>query len=167
MTDFLSRDSETPRHGEQVITASACIHRVCDGVEKIFMPRRAHTKKFLPGVYELPGGHIDFSEDIVVGLKREIMEEFGMRIRVGDPFAVFTYMNEVKGSHSIEVDYFAEFEDPIENIRVNLEDHESFVWIAEDEIKGVVSEGRSGDDPEIRALRRAFALLNGGRLSFS
>lgn len=42
------------------------------------MPKRADTKKFLPSVYELPGVHIDFGEEPVSGLKREIYEEFGM-----------------------------------------------------------------------------------------
>jgi ADP-ribose pyrophosphatase YjhB (NUDIX family) len=70
----ISHDSETLAVGQQVITACAFIHQQFDGVEKVFLPRRALTKKFLPGVFELPGGHIDFGEDIVVGLKREIME---------------------------------------------------------------------------------------------
>ena len=34
---------------------------------KILLPKRASTKKFLPNVYELPGGHIDFGEDIADG----------------------------------------------------------------------------------------------------
>ncbi len=67
-----AHDSETPAQGQQVITACAAIHHSFDGVVKIFVPKRAETKKFLPGVYELPGGHIDFGENIVEGLKREI-----------------------------------------------------------------------------------------------
>ena len=70
----ISHDSETPAVNQQVITACAFIHHNFDGVEKLFWPKRADTKKFLPGVYELPGGHIDFGEDIVEGLRREIKE---------------------------------------------------------------------------------------------
>ena len=114
-------DSEVPAVGKQVIVACAFIHHNFDGVEKIFMPRRAATKKFMPSVFELPGGHVDFGEDIVAGLKREIREEFGKTITVGDPFAVFTYHNSVKGSHSIEVVYFAQF-DEISNIQLNPKD---------------------------------------------
>ena len=60
----ISHDSETPAHGQQVISACAFIHHNFDGVEKVFLPKRANTKKFLPGIYELPGGHLDFGEDI-------------------------------------------------------------------------------------------------------
>jgi len=70
-------DSEVPAVGKQVIVACAFIHHNFDGVEKIFMPKRAATKKFMPSVFELPGGHVDFGEDIVAGLKREIREKFG------------------------------------------------------------------------------------------
>jgi ADP-ribose pyrophosphatase len=157
----ISHDSETAAHGQQVITGCALIHNDFDGVTKIFLPKRAATKKFLPGVFEIPGGHIDFGEDIVEGLKREIMEEFGMRINVGDVFAAFTYTNEVKGSHSAEIVYFATFADPIENIQLHPEDHSEYKWISEDEIDQVYNSQKGADDAEMIVVRKAFALLRG------
>ncbi|MDZ4284552.1 MAG: NUDIX hydrolase [Patescibacteria group bacterium] len=163
MPEGISHDSETPAQGQQVITACAFIHYSFGGVEKVFLPKRAHTKKFLPGIYELPGGHINFGEDIVAGLKREIMEEFGMHIGVGDPFAVFTYTNEIKGSHSIEVVYFATFEDPIENIRINPQDHSEYRWVAEREAPSLFA---SASDEELANVKKGFALLRGETHSF-
>jgi 8-oxo-dGTP diphosphatase len=160
----VSHDSEVAAHGQQVITACALIHHNFDGVEKVFLPKRAATKKFLPGVYEIPGGHIDFGEDIVVGLKREIMEELGMEISVGDPFASFTYTNEIKGSHSVEVIYFAKFANALEDITLHPEDHSEFGWFAHDELDQVLTVNKRGEDPEIIALHKAFTLLNGGVL---
>ena len=154
----VSHDSETPAHGKQVITACAFIHQNFDGVEKVFLPKRAATKKFLPGVFELPGGHIDFGEDIIKGLKREVMEEMDMKIRVGDPFAVFTYTNEVKGSHSIEVVYFAKFEEPIDNIKLNSEDHSEYKWISENTLNDITSLISA---EELNNVRKGFELLRG------
>lgn len=162
----ISHDSEVPAHGQQVITVCAFIHQSFDGVEKVFLPKRADTKRFLPGVYELPGGHIDYGEDIVAGLKREIKEEFGMEIKVGDPFTAFTYTNDIKGSHSIEVIYFASFIDPIKNVQINPDDHSKYEWIAEKDIEKIYTENKCGDDPEIRALRKGFALLRGEKSNF-
>jgi 8-oxo-dGTP diphosphatase len=105
----VSHDSATPAPGQQVITACAFIFHDFDGVTKVFLAKRADTKKFLPGLYELPGGHIDFGEDIEDGLNREIEEELGMTVTLGEPYAVFTYANTVKGSHSVEAIYFARF----------------------------------------------------------
>ena len=155
-----SHDSETPAHGQQVITACAFIFHDFGGVKKVFLPKRAKTKKFLPDVYELPGGHIDFGEDIEDGLKREIKEEFGMEIKVGDPFAVFTYMNEIKGTHSIEVVYFAEFQNSIEDININPEDHSCFDWIAKEELHKVLSQNKVEDDHEIQSMRKGFEIIN-------
>jgi len=150
----------------QVITACALIHQKIDGVTKVFLPKRADTKKFLPSVYEIPGGHIDFGEAIVDGLRREIKEEFGADISIGDPFASFTYTNNVKGSHSVEIIYFATFTYPIAEIQLDPSDHSTFGWFAEDEIDQIIDENKRGDDPEIQVLHKAFALLRGKSLNF-
>ena len=163
----VSNDSEMPAHGQQVITACAFIHHNFDGIEKVFLPKRAETKKFLPGVYELPGGHIEYGEDIKDGLMREIFEEFDMRTNVGDSFMAFTYTNDVKGSHSIEVVYFVQFTDPIEKIKLNPDDHSEFSWFAENEIHKATSEKKPATDPEIGAIQKGFALLRGQPPSFS
>ncbi len=170
----ISHDSETPARGQQVISACAFIHRSFDGVEKVFLAKRAATKKFLPGVFELPGGHIDFGEEIVAGLTREIREEFVMGVEVGDPYFVFTYTNEIKGSHTIETQYFARFTDPLENIVLHPEDHSSFEWLSYDEVVTRKNEIRPeayvphdyADDPEYLGILRGFELLQGKGLNF-
>lgn len=162
----VSHDSEVPAQGQQVFTACAFIHKDFDGVDKVFLPKRAATKKFLPNVYELPGGHIDFGEDIVSGLQREVNEEFGMNISVGDPFAVFTYTNPIKGSHSIEVIYFAQFIDNIDGIKLNPEDHSEYGWFAENELDKVTNENKNADDIEIISIKKGFALLGGEQPQF-
>lgn len=157
----ISHDSETLAEGQQVITACAFIHQKFNGVDKVFLPKRANTKKFLPGAYELPGGHIDFGEELVDGLKREIREEFGVEIEVGDPFYVFTYTNNIKRSHSIEVDYFARFLGDLNEIKLNPEDHSGFAWFAEDELSNAATHNKQPDDAGFDAIRKGFALLRG------
>jgi 8-oxo-dGTP diphosphatase len=162
-----SYDSKTPASGQQVITACALIHHSFDGVTKVFLPKRAHTKKFLPGVYEIPGGHIDFGEDIVRGLKREIREEFEIEIKVGDPFAVFDYMNRIKGSHSVEVVYFATIISLPNDIKLHPEDHSSYEWVAADDLRSLVSAKKDANAPEYKVLQKAFALLEGRSMDFA
>lgn len=157
-----SHDSETPAVGQQVISACALIWHEFDGVKKVFLPKRAATKKFLPSVFELPGGHVNFAEDIIEGLKRECMEELGMRVSVGDAFATFTYVNDIKGSHSIQVDFFGKFLDPIENIKLDSEDHSEFIWVSLSEVPplGQIS-------PEQRTdVVKGLELLNGQAHNF-
>jgi len=159
-------DSATPTPGQQVITACTFIHQEIDGVQKVFMAKRADTKKFLPGVYELPGGHIDFGETTEDGLVREIQEEFGVTVRLGDPFAVFTYQNEIKGSHSIEVIYFAQLVDPGITIQTNPEDHSTCSWFSEAELPQTFVSEKDIEDDEVKAIYRGFDLLKGSSLNF-
>ncbi len=169
-----THDSETPAHGQQVISACAFIWHNFNGVKKLFLAKRADTKKFLPGLLELPGGHMDFGEDLTTGLKREIKEEFDMTLRVGDPFAAFTYENKIKGSHTVEVIYFAQFVQPLDEITLNPEDHSEYKWLTVEEITNRKDEIVADihvtytheDDPEYLTMLKGFELLGGGALNF-
>lgn len=162
----ISHDSETPAEGQQVITVCGFIHHNFDGVEKVFLPKRAETKKFFPGIYELPGGHVDFGEDAITALKREIYEELEMSVEVGDVFFEFSYMNEVKKSHSIEVIYFARFIESIDKIQIHPEDHSEYRWFAENELANATSARKTSEDQEFVAMRKGFALLRGEPVKF-
>jgi 8-oxo-dGTP pyrophosphatase MutT (NUDIX family) len=161
-----SHDSEIPTPGQQVITACAFLHRPGPQGPEVFLPRRAASKKFLPSVFELPGGHIDFGEDLVSGLKREIFEEFAIEISVGSPFAAFTYTNEIKGSHSVEIVYFAHQVDQKAEPQLHPEDHSEFVWVSEPDLSEVYSDQKSTDDHEFEVIREGFRLLKHGNLRF-
>ncbi|OGL38075.1 hypothetical protein A3B63_03150 [Candidatus Saccharibacteria bacterium RIFCSPLOWO2_01_FULL_49_22] len=170
----VSHDSETPAQGRQVFSACVFTHHDFDGVPKVFLPKRADTKKFLPGLYELPGGHIDLFEDIKDGLKREIKEEFNREISLGDPFGVFTYENQIKGSHTIEVVYFAKFLGSVGNIKFNPDDHSGYDWFSESDVINRREEmvpqehvtHTHTDDPEYETILLGFRLLRGEPMNF-
>ncbi len=160
----VSHDSETQAHGQQVMSACAFLHHNFDGVVKVFLPKRADTKKFLPGVYELPGGHIDYGEELIDGLKREIMEELEMEVSIGDPYAVFTYLNEVKGSHTIEVVYFAKFIGSIDDIKLHPEDHSGYEWMSRED---VIAKSDEISLEEYTNILRGFDLLQNSKINFA
>lgn len=166
MDKLISHDSETPAPGLQVVTVDAFLHHQFTGVEKLFLAKRAPTKKFLPGVFETPGGHINFDEDPTAGLKREILEELGIEINVGDLFYAFSYINPVKGSHSTALFYFATTKNPISKIKLNPQDHSEFGWFSENEIERAFLVNRNQDDKPLSAVRKGFALLSGSSLDF-
>lgn len=136
----------------QAITACAFIHKN----NTVFIARRAATKKFLPNKFELPGGHIEYGENIVEGLKRELREEFKIEVEVGEPFYVFTYINTNKNTHSIEVIYLCRLKDPSGSIQLNPEDHSEYRWLTEEEAKTVLDP----KDEETNAVLKGFQILN-------
>lgn len=158
-----AHDSETPAHGQQVITGCTFIYtKDTSGTFRVFLAKRAETKKFLPGVYEIPGGHIDYGEDIIDGVKREIEEEFSVNVRLADPFAAFTYVNKIKGSHSVEVIYFAELISDESEIRLNPEDHSVYTWASVDELSSLFAGDKGMDDIEAQKILRGFEILESG-----
>ncbi len=167
MTTHASHDSETLAKGQQVITVCALLHKNDSGIHKVFLPRRASTKKFLPDVFELPGGHVDFGEELEAGLQREIREEFGMETKIGSPFAAFTYVNDVKGSHSVEIVYFATFIGDESQITLNPADHSEYMWLSAEELPQAYTETKGADDIEFECLKNGLALLDGAQPNYA
>lgn len=57
---------------------------------RVFIARRGPTQSF-PGKWEFPGGHVEKGETYEESLIREIREELGMGILVGDRILEFEY----------------------------------------------------------------------------
>ena len=77
---------------------------------------------------------------------------------IGSLFAAFTYINEIKVSHSIELLYFAQAKEGSEPT-VNPEDHSGLLWVNEDNINLVEQENGS-DDQELPYLKKSLRILN-------
>lgn len=136
---------------EQVITACAFVIKD----DKALIAKRALTKKFLPGKYELPGGHIEFGETVEDGLRRELMEELQIDVEIEMPFYVFTYMTNGNTKHNVEIDYFAHLKDENQEVKINPNDHSEYKWISEDEVAKYYENG----DNEGEALKSGFKIL--------
>ena len=135
----------------QAITACAFIHK--DG--KLLIAKRADTKTFLPGKYELLGGHVEFGESLEACLVRELQEELHIDITVENPFYAFTYFSDNDTCHNVEVDFFATLTPPNQKILMNKKDHSDFKWISADEVDTYLSE----NDKEAQAIKKGFEIL--------
>ncbi|MCR4263949.1 MAG: NUDIX hydrolase [Candidatus Roizmanbacteria bacterium] len=140
---------------EQAITATAFIHRTNKGTIELFAPKRASSKKFLPDKFELPGGHVEWGEEIEKGLVREIQEEFHVGIEVEYPFYVFTYINHATGTHSVEVVYFATIQPKEQEIKLNSHDHSEYRWAPREEALTLWDQ----EDNEYLAVERGFNIV--------
>ena len=152
------QDSATLAEGQQVITACAAIYREGSSGHEIMVARRALTKKFLPGKFELPGGHIEFGETLVDGLRRELKEELAIDIIVGDVVDAFTYVNKIKRSHSVEIIFFAQLAGGCLP-KINIDDHSEIIWINQDNLH-IVEDENGSSDQEFPFIVRALELLN-------
>lgn len=135
---------------QQKITACAFLHK--DG--KLLTAKRAMTKFFLPGVYELVGGHVEFGETLEECLVREFREELHIDIVVGNIFYAFTYLEDNGVKHVLEVEFFAKMQDEGQPIVLNPEDHLEYHWITKEEI-----DTYNFTEEEKKAVIKGFELL--------
>ena len=66
---------------------------VRDG-ERILLLQRAATSKHDPGLWELPGGKMDYGEQLPEALAREVAEETGLAVTVGRPILTWHFTKE-------------------------------------------------------------------------
>lgn len=77
---------------------------------KLLLVKRANEPG--KGRWSVPGGIVDLGETLNDAVSREILEETGLVIRVGEPAGVFDYIEKDKKGvikfHYIIIDYFAD-----------------------------------------------------------
>jgi 8-oxo-dGTP diphosphatase len=58
---------------------------------KILLLQRSVTNEFEPGLWEFPGGKINFGENLIEALRREVREEVGLPVKVGRPLITWNF----------------------------------------------------------------------------
>src|SRR5512138_526741 len=66
---------------------------------ELFLARRGPLAKNERGLWEFPGGSVEFGERLADALKREIREEYGMEIEVGALLDVVDHILPEEGQH--------------------------------------------------------------------
>jgi 8-oxo-dGTP diphosphatase len=96
--------------------------------DRVLIIKRASHESYLPAHYELPGGNVQFGEDLKECLEREFKEETNLKIKALMPYRTFSYLTEGDSKHNIEIVYFVKLEDDIKNIKLDR-DHVDYKWL--------------------------------------
>jgi 8-oxo-dGTP diphosphatase len=72
---------------------------IVDAHGRLFLARRGPKAKNERGLWEFPGGSVEFGETLRDALRREIHEEFGIVIEVGDLLDVVDHLLPAEGQH--------------------------------------------------------------------
>ena len=59
--------------------------------DDLLLIARRPSNGLLGGLWEFPGGKLEPGEELADGLKREILEELGVEIAVGEPFGIYEH----------------------------------------------------------------------------
>ncbi|MBI2837263.1 MAG: NUDIX domain-containing protein [Acidobacteria bacterium] len=61
---------------------------------KILLIRRAAISTHDPGLWELPGGKLEYGEELVKAVEREVSEETGLAVAVGQPIKIWHFSKQ-------------------------------------------------------------------------
>lgn len=74
---------------------------IVDKQGRLFLARRGAKAKNERGLWEFPGGSVEFGETLAETLRREMREEFGVEIAVGELLDVVDHILKEEGQHWI------------------------------------------------------------------
>jgi 8-oxo-dGTP diphosphatase len=72
---------------------------------ELFLAQRGPLAKNERGLWEFPGGSVEFGETLANALRREIREEYGMEIEVGALLDVVDHILPAEGQHWVSPTY--------------------------------------------------------------
>jgi 8-oxo-dGTP diphosphatase len=76
-----------------------------DPAGRLFLSKRGPHARNEKGLWEFPGGSVEFGEKLADALKREMREEFGIEIEVGELLDVVDHILPAEGQHWISPTY--------------------------------------------------------------
>jgi mutator protein MutT len=78
---------------------------IMDGEGRLFLAKRGPKAKNERGLWEFPGGGVEFGETLRDALIREIREEYGITIEVGELLTVTDHILPDEGQHWVSPSY--------------------------------------------------------------
>ena len=78
---------------------------IVDGQGRLFLAKRGPEAKNERGLWEFPGGSVEFGETLADALRREIQEEYGIWITVGELLDVVDHILPAEGQHWVSPTY--------------------------------------------------------------
>lgn len=95
---------------------------------KFLVVRRSKTAPSHPLKWDLPGGELEYGEDPLIGIAREIKEEAGLEAKNLKPFDVFGHENPV--GFWVTLAYTCEATGG--SVKLSCE-HDDFKWVTKEE----------------------------------
>jgi 8-oxo-dGTP diphosphatase len=131
-----------------------------------FVHRRGYDRAFLPGCWDIVGGHVEAGESLLEALAREVEEETGWSL-AGDPELVHVADWQLGGPKPRrEFDFLVEVAGDLSQPRLELPKHVEFRWLGSGDLD-LLAENRAADGGLVRRLvELALRSAEAGALRF-
>lgn len=102
--------------------------------DKYLLTKRAQRNDYMPGFWDLPGGSIRFGEKAESALKREILEETDLKIKLEEIIFVYGHKSD-ESRHQFQLVYKCQYLEG--EVKLNPEEHSEYRWASIGEMKGL------------------------------
>lgn len=110
---------------------------ITDGSGRIFLTRRSPEKKYAPGKWENPAGHVRAGEDPVDAIIRELFEETGIRV---EPEQI-TLLGKSRTWPYLGRDYGVRMEVDVKIVKFQRGETDGAKWVTFEEFARMVKAG--------------------------
>ncbi|MCB0061512.1 MAG: NUDIX domain-containing protein [Caldilineaceae bacterium] len=111
---------------------------IVDAEGRLFLAQRGVQAKNERGLWEFPGGSVEFGETLTTALQREMAEEFGIEIAVGELLDIVDHILPAEGQHWVSPTYLCHIVAGVPEIQ-EPEKCSAIGWFALDELPAALS----------------------------
>ncbi|WP_413578443.1 (deoxy)nucleoside triphosphate pyrophosphohydrolase [Bdellovibrio sp. HCB290] len=127
-----------------VLVVAAVIRKKDDSEKRILLVRRGPDQSGA-GHWEFPGGKVEISESPEQALHREIDEELGIHIAIGD------FVGELDFAYPNKTIRLRVYEATTTDTQITLTEHDAFKWVKAEEIE--TEQLSAADQPFVAMLQ--------------
>jgi 8-oxo-dGTP diphosphatase len=128
---------------------------IVDEAGRLFLAQRGPKAKNERGLWEFPGGAVEFGETLAAALRRDIREEYGIMIEVGALLTVTDHLLSDEGQHWVSPSFVCRILEGEPRI-VEPEKCSAIGWFALDEMPEALTVVTQHDLAEYRRLIAAI-----------
>lgn len=137
----------TNQIGKFLVATGAIIENSSTG--KILLLKRSDSKDFSAGIWEYITGRLNQFEEPQDGLRREIIEEAGIEVKIIKPISIFHIFRgeKIAENELVGIMYWCKTES--EEIKIS-DEHSGYTWVTADEALKII------EKPSMREDIKAF-----------
>lgn len=123
----------------------------------VLLAKRAKTKKIAPGLWHLPGGHVEYGESPADAIVREFSEELRLNVTIIDIIHAFSYVEN--DTHTVGISYRLSCDAIPSKIWHDPSDNEQVQWVPLNDVASYWSERDDHDQATISLVETVARAL--------